>query len=189
MSQIPKNKRIELMTVNIIKKITLSDEELMVLYQRGDYSAFEELFKRHSKKVNGYILKKVNDSGLAEDIFQECFIKLHRNRSKYDTSLPLLPWLFTICRNVLIDYSRKGKLLLVKSNIEEVPQNILDYVNSEEIKAALKKIEVRDASIINLHYFHGYTFDEIAASLKMQSSNVRKIASRTIQKLKLLWEA
>ena len=81
----------------------LSDEELMSRYKFGEYPAFEELYRRHSGRVYGFILKRVKSRERAEELFQESFLRLHRNRSRYNDSLPFLPWLFTIARSAMID--------------------------------------------------------------------------------------
>jgi RNA polymerase sigma-70 factor (ECF subfamily) len=86
---------------------SLTDEELMVAYQEGNDRAFSVLYNRHSGKLFGYLKNKLKDSHLAEDVFQATFLKLHRNRSRYDPSFPFLPWLFTVCKTVMIDQTRK----------------------------------------------------------------------------------
>src|SRR5574343_1651229 len=85
-----------------------SEEELMALYQDGSEDAFNLLYKRNSDKIYGFLLNKVRDEQVANEIFQSTFLKLHKGRHLYNKDLPFLPWLFAICRNTLSDYFRKN---------------------------------------------------------------------------------
>jgi len=84
-----------------------TDEELMQEYQQCNEKAFEVLFQRHSGKVYGFLKKKLKDEAFVDDVFQATFMKLHHARSHYDPSFPFPPWLFTVCRSVLVDSIRK----------------------------------------------------------------------------------
>src|SRR5438046_324640 len=82
-----------------------SDEELMSLYQTGEYSAFEIIYSRHSGRVFEYLRKRTAVE-TARDLLQEIFLKVHRSRGQYSSQYPFLPWLFAISRNVLFDFLR-----------------------------------------------------------------------------------
>ena len=86
----------------------LSDEELMLLYQKDDEAAFHAIYRRYSAKVYGYLSRKLQDPHHAADVCQNVFIKLHGSRAVYQASLPFTPWLFTIAKNALVDWQRSG---------------------------------------------------------------------------------
>src|SRR5947209_1135453 len=86
-----------------LERSSKSDEALMVDYQRGDEKGFDELYRRHSAKVYGYLRKRVSDRARTDELFQAIFMKLHESRAKYDSAYLFSPWLFTVCRSVLID--------------------------------------------------------------------------------------
>lgn len=179
--------------------LKLSDEELMAAYaQHGDYSAFEELYRRHSRLIYGFLTKKLHGTAMVDDVFQATWLKLHRFRSKYDATLPFLPWLFTLCRNVMLDALRAGNRIKEETheNIgllserasarmpEEVPDSI-DVLRVNEWKAALSP-EQRE--VISLRFSEDLSFDEIAKRLRIKSSGARKISQRAIQKLRMLFK-
>ena len=83
----------------------------MLAYVNGYYTAFEMLYQRHANNVFGYLSKKLKNKEMAEDVLQETFLRLHRFRAKYDSSLPFLPWLFTLCRNAMVDGIRSQSSL------------------------------------------------------------------------------
>ncbi len=177
----------------------LSDEELMAAYAlEADYSAFEELYRRHSRLVYGFLAKKLDGKEMVDDVFQATWLKLHRFRSKYDPSLPFLPWLFTLCRNVTLDTLRAGKRnreeahedigLLSEGTAEPSPDEVgghLEALRANEWKAALSP---EQQEVISLRFGEDLSFDEIAKRLQIKSSGARKISQRAIQKLRTLFK-
>jgi RNA polymerase sigma-70 factor (ECF subfamily) len=100
-----------------------TDEELMLAYQLGDENAFRELYTRHSERVFGFLRLKLHDEAKAHDVFQATFLKLHKSRSRYDSTLPFTPWLFTICRSELLDALKKEKRS-IEDATPKVPENV-----------------------------------------------------------------
>ena len=91
------------------------DEALMKLYQGGDVAAFEVLLQRYERKIFGFIFRHVQHRERANDLLQETFLRIIRNRDRYDTKAKFSTWLYTIARNVCIDELRKMKLRRHKS--------------------------------------------------------------------------
>ncbi|MFY8189987.1 MAG: RNA polymerase sigma factor, partial [Bacteroidia bacterium] len=89
----------------------ISDHELVKLYQSGTQAALEELIKRHKRSIFSAIYLLVRDRPLAEDIFQETFIKIiHTLRSgNYNEEGKFAGWAVRVGRNLTIDYLRKIK--------------------------------------------------------------------------------
>jgi len=91
------------------------DETLMVRYQDGDVSAFESLLKRYEKRIFNFIYRQIQNRERANDLLQETFLRIIRNRSRFDPHSKFSTWLYTIARNVCIDELRKMKLRRHKS--------------------------------------------------------------------------
>jgi RNA polymerase sigma-70 factor (ECF subfamily) len=89
----------------------ISDSELVVSYIKGEEKSLEILLSRHKSRVMTSIYMVVRDRYLAEDIFQETFIKvIHTLKSdKYNEEGKFLPWVLRIAHNLCIDYIRKAK--------------------------------------------------------------------------------
>ena len=160
---------------------TLTDEELMQAYQLGDQKAFEELYRRHSAKVYGFVRSKVT-SERADDVFQAIFMKLHISRSHYDPKFPFTPWLFTVCRSVLTDSFRKqGR------NREDATGETIEMASEthESIEApSLKELPSNQREAVRLRFQEDLTIDEIAKKLETSPANVRQLISRAIRKLR-----
>ncbi len=88
-----------------------SDDELLAAYvERGDQRAFQQLVNRHKDRVYGFILGMVHDTELANDLFQDTFLKvvdvMHRRRGSYTPQGRFMGWVLMIARNVVYDYKR-----------------------------------------------------------------------------------
>src|SRR5215475_7529725 len=86
-----------------------ADEDLMVLYQRGEVRAFELLLTRHRKPVYNFILRFVGDKETAEDLLQEAFMRVIKGAEAYKRQAKFTTWLYTIARNLCVDQTRGRK--------------------------------------------------------------------------------
>lgn len=162
-----------------------TDEELMVAYQLGDTESFEVLYSRHSARVLGYLRQKVKSEALARDIFQATFLKLHKSRGRYDAAFPFAPWLFTICRNELLDALKKPHLSQ-ESLVEEVP--VVAFRNADPEPIPLDRLSPQQRKVIELRYERDFSFEEIAATLETSPGNARQLVSRAIRVLRGFYE-
>src|ERR1035437_52292 len=96
----------------------LNDRELVDRYVDGDEACLEVLIERHKGRIFGFIVKRVRDRMLAEDIFQETFFKVIRSLKSrlYNEEDKFLPWVMRISRNMIIDHFRRaGRIRMVSS--------------------------------------------------------------------------
>lgn len=165
---------------------TKSDEELMEAYQMGETLAFDILFQRHSGRVLGFLLKRLNKKKDAEDLLQDVFFKLHRSKHLYNKTLPFFPWMFSITRSVLLDSAKKKKLedVVDVNDLDrfatETPQSISN-VSVGEVLGALPQAQ---RQVLNLRIYDEKTFEEIASKLSTSPENARQLFSRGIKKLR-----
>lgn len=155
----------------------------MVAYQLGETEAFEILYARYSPKVYGFLKKRTASEALAKDIFQATFLKLHKNRSKYDPTFPFLPWLFTVCRSELLDAMKiahkKHEVLTDEIHEQAAPG---EPEASPEIR--LDSLPAIQRKAIELRFQNDFSFEEIAARLETSPMNARQIVSRGIRALR-----
>jgi RNA polymerase sigma-70 factor (ECF subfamily) len=85
-------------------------EGLMVRYVEGEPTAFEELYRKLSPKLFGYLLRLTRQREQAEDLVQVTFSKVHRARDSYLKGAPLLPWVLAIARRSFFDARRRTKV-------------------------------------------------------------------------------
>jgi len=103
-----------------MKLRTNSDQELVHLYITGREAGLVELIRRHKSKIYTSIYLLVKDSDLAEDIFQDTFIKVigTLKAGKYNEEGKFLPWVIRIAHNLVIDHFRKEKRTPVIANVD-----------------------------------------------------------------------
>ena len=91
--------------------LQLTDQELIKSYLNGSEKSFEILLNRNKDRVFGYIMSKVRDTALANDIFQDVFIKVIRTlkNGRYNEEGKFLPYVLTISHNLVIDHFRRQK--------------------------------------------------------------------------------
>ena len=107
----------------------LSDEELAMSYMRGNNKAFDLLLTRNQSKLFAYILFVVRDRDLANDIFQETFVKVitKLQQGKYATTGKFGAWIMRIAHNVIMDAYREQKSERI---IEPTDDNDLSNISS-----------------------------------------------------------
>ena len=87
------------------------DEYLVESYLNGSHSSFDILLNRHRSRIYAFIMSKIRNRDLSEDIFQDTFIKVINSLQlgKYNEEGKFLPWVMRIAHNLIIDYFRKNK--------------------------------------------------------------------------------
>ncbi|MBO5830766.1 MAG: sigma-70 family RNA polymerase sigma factor [Alistipes sp.] len=156
----------------------LSDHVLLNNYLSGDRSAISELIERHSQRVRNYIGMMVKDDDVADDIFQETFIKAVRviDEGRYVDSGKFLSWVLRIAHNRVLDYFRREKASkqvneseagydligtmrfsepttedeLVQGEVEQTVRNLIDQLPDEQ------------QEVVRLRYYSKLSFQEIA---------------------------
>ena len=102
-----------------------SDEDLMLSYQQGNAAAFEDLYERHKGGVYRYLLAKCYRQEIAEELFQDVWMKLIAARDRYEISAKFTTYLYRLAHNHFIDYYRKTRTdVLQKKDQDEDIEHI-----------------------------------------------------------------
>ena len=174
-----------------------TDEELMSAYVAGDVRAFEKLFARLAPRVHGFFLRSFRDAGVADDLLQATFMKVHRARQQYRQDRKVGPWLFAVAARVRLDeLRRRGRTPeSTKKNFffdeegeeEEIaapPADPPDRDLQDAVRAALDALPESQRTVIHLHRFEEMTFAEIAEALGTTAGAVKLRAFRGYEKLR-----
>ena len=155
----------------------ISDQELINLYLSGDHSGIETLIRRYKKKVFTYILLNVKGKHLAEDIFQDTFIKvINTLRSGcYNDEGKFLPWVMRIAHNLIIDHYRKSNRIPVIENDDEfdifntikiyddcIEEKIITEQIHKDVKNLLDLLPDEQKEVIVMRHYADMSFKEIA---------------------------
>lgn len=164
-----------------------SDSQLILEYLNGDAEAIEHIVAKYLKPLYNFALRQTGSPEDAQDIVQETFVKVWRNIKKYDKEKSFKVWIWSIARNVTIDWQRKRKIPVSYFNSEDgdfVENNIPDtgplqdeLFEIKETKESLEKILLKippdRREIVILHYNNGLTFEEIALILDKPMNTVK----------------
>lgn len=155
----------------------MSDQELVTQYLAGNELALERLIIRHKDKIYTSIYLMVKDNYLAEDIFQETYIKAidYLRRGKYNEEGKFAPWVARIAYNLCIDHFRKlkrnpgivtseGDDVFKYLKFEETPLN--EHVQLEKFETNLKnlmeQLPEEQKEVVILRHFFNFSFKEVS---------------------------
>lgn len=153
------------------------DADLIVSYANGNESSFEILLSRHKNRVFSFIFSKVLKRAIAEDIFQDTFIKVIQTIKKgnYNEEGKFLPWVLRIAHNLVIDHFRKNKRLPkyesredynIFSQISEPEKDIESLIIDEQIQGILvdliRELPKDQSEVLTMRLYKGMSFKDIA---------------------------
>ncbi len=168
----------------------MSEEDLLVLLQKakqGDTLAFEKVYTHLFLPVYRYILKRVQNKTIAEDLTQTVFLKVYTSKTPFENkNTSPLAYFFTIAKNTLFDYWKNHKnCFLPEDDTLADPQSFgQTFEQHSDIVQALEKLDPNQRQILKMKFFEGYTTDEIAQHLNTTTNNIRQIQCRALKKLR-----
>ena len=171
---------------------SVPDEELFAAFLRGDETAFVELFGRHNQRLYNYCAKMLGDREVAGDITQSVWERLIRTASgEVADATPIgspIGFLYRVARNLCFDYVKHDRLSV---RIEEMEEDEHPHTSErvasrdeELVVAALDTLSAETKEILVLHYYSGYSFDEIADIIGKKPNAIWTRVSRARTKLK-----
>ncbi len=155
----------------------ISDQELIGKYLAGNESALEKIIRRHKNRVFAYILMVVKDKDLAEDIFQDTFIKvINTFRSgQYKEEGKFVQWVMRIAHNLIIDHFRKARRIPIVENSDDynvfdrvrIPvESVEDALITEQIHQDVKKLidylPKEQREVLVMRHYGDMSFKDIA---------------------------
>jgi RNA polymerase sigma-70 factor (ECF subfamily) len=179
------------------------DEILMAAYQAGSEAAFNELFERHAGSVYGFLVRRLGDRSLAEDLYQEAFLRLHRARHTYDVSRSFKAWLFGIVHNLATDALRRrarapeaasldgdgpsspGRAHERATRDDRSPEALATARESAAaLDRALTRLPSDEATALILARLEGLSYDDIAAVLGRSAAATKQLAYRALKRVR-----
>jgi RNA polymerase sigma-70 factor (ECF subfamily) len=156
---------------------TISDQKLIRSYLEGNEHSLESLINRHKKRVFGYVYHLVKDEELANDIFQDTFIKVINTlkRKAYNEEGKFLPWVMRIAHNLAVDSFRKAKknphtsggenfdiFDTIKEEAPNAEQMMEDAQMRDDIRKLVEMLPDDQKQVLVMRHFAGMSFKDIA---------------------------
>ena len=168
-----------------------ADEELMLAYREGDAGAFEKLYARHRGALYRFMLRGSSDRGVAEELYQDVWMRVIEARGRYTPQARFTTWLYTIAHNRLIDHWRRKGLTVVALEDDDVPGGAPDPARTFEgrqalarFAAALEALPVAQREAFLLHEEAGLSVAEIAAATGTNEEAAKSRLRYAMAKLK-----
>ena len=164
----------------------MTDEELMIMVKNDDNDAFGLLYEKYKDVIYRYIIFLIGQNPLIEDIFQEVFLSIYKNRNSYIQTAKFTTYIYSITRNKCIDFIRKnGKYLNTDQDfiekLEYFPDEDQSLMNKSVKNDFLGLIGVfpeKQRSAIYLKDIEGFGYEEISAIINIPLGTVKSLIHR-----------
>ena len=184
-----------------MKLSKLEDHDLVAQYRDGNEQAFEVLIRRHQKRIFLQIYSKVQDSEIADDLFQETFIKIIRSlrKSNYEEKGKFLPWAIRVANNTTLDFFRResrkkefrpnGEFTVFDTfgeSDQPFEQELIESQINEDLHKLITHLPEEQRQVLELRVFCNYSFKEIAEETNVSINTAlgrMRYAVGNIQKL------
>jgi RNA polymerase sigma factor (sigma-70 family) len=163
-------------------KQLIDDQQLVNQYINGEESALELLITRHKRRVFSYIMLTIKDKALAEDIFQDTFIKVINTLKKgqYNEEGKFLPWVLRISHNLIIDSFRQNKRMptisggknddgesfdifsVLGAHDKSIEQKIVEGQIRKDVRKLVECLPAEQREVLIMRHYYDMSFKEIS---------------------------
>jgi len=156
----------------------ISDYELIQRFIKGEQSCFEQIIHRHKNKVFAYISLYIRDQALAEDLFQDTFMKVIQSvkTGKYQDNGKFISWVMRIAHNLIIDHFRRIKQMNTISNDDyesdlfnskkfadsTIEDDMIRRQIQKDVRKMISHLPDDQREVVILRHYAGLSFKEIA---------------------------
>ncbi len=161
----------------------LSDACLIERVRENDLDALGSLFDRYYAQVYRSAIVITQDNAAAEDIAQECFLKIHRYANRIDTNLPLIPWLYRVTVNLSYTWitRQKKRTISLEGMVDRLispnwlsPDHLAEHSETQrQVRDAIGQLNLNQRVVVALHYLSGLSLEEIADILDCPLGTVK----------------
>lgn len=157
--------------------IQTPDALLVKNYIDGDENALSILINRHQSKIYGFIYSKLSDRDVADDVFQDTFIKVIKTlKTKlYNEEGKFLPWVMRIAHNLIIDHYRKNKKMpmlreteefsifsLISDKANNIEQELISFQVENDIQKIIQELPKDQKEVVMMRIYQDLSFKEIS---------------------------
>ena len=167
-----------------------SDEQLMQRASRGSNRAFEELYNRYARRLQGFFVRRLgDDADLAADFMHDTFLRLYAARETYSEGRNFRAWLYTIAYNLCRNHHRNQLTIVSDEGIDITDEaNIEVELDQKDLRDALKEV-LRQlpepyAMLFSLHYEEELTVPQIAQITELPEGTVKSRLHKTMNIIK-----
>ncbi len=153
------------------------DALLVKNYIAGDENALSVLIQRHQSKIYGFIYSKLSDRDIADDIFQDTFIKVIKTlkSNSYNEEGKFLPWVMRISHNLIIDHYRRNKKMpmfretedfsifsIMSDNVPNIESQLITSQVENDLRKLIQELPVDQKEVLMMRMYQDLSFKEIS---------------------------
>ncbi|MGH1366536.1 MAG: RNA polymerase sigma factor [Calditrichia bacterium] len=183
---------------DILEKPRITDEKLIAQFQQGDVQAFDVLVRRYKDQLLNYVFRFVGSRTEAEDLVQETFLRVYKNKHYYKEIAKFSTWVYTIAGNLAKTELRRRKRRKIFSvsnfvnddrdydipDADHNPERDVDSAMKDEIiQNAIEKLPAKFKEVILLRDVQGFAYEEIGDILEIPLGTVKSRVNRGRLKL------
>ena len=157
--------------------VQTSDALLVKNYIAGDENSLSILINRHQSKIYGFIYSKLSDRDMADDIFQDTFIKVIKTlkSNSYNEEGKFLPWVMRISHNLIIDYYRKNKKMpmfretedfsifsIMSDNVPNIESQLITTQVESDLRKLIEELPEDQKEVLVMRMYQDLSFKEIS---------------------------
>jgi RNA polymerase sigma-70 factor (ECF subfamily) len=157
--------------------VQTSDALLVKNYIAGDESALSILINRHQSKIYGFIYSKLSDRDIADDIFQDTFIKVIKTlkSNSYNEEGKFLPWVMRISHNLIIDHYRRNKKMpmfretedfsifsIMSDNVPNIESQLITSQVENDLRKLIEELPEDQKEVLVMRMYQDLSFKEIS---------------------------
>jgi RNA polymerase sigma-70 factor, ECF subfamily len=161
-----------------------SDDHLILEFQKGSREAFSELFERYRDPLYGFFRRRLENPTRAEEMAQECFLVVLRNRARYEPRAGFRNYLYGIAINLVSADRRKAGREVARDEAAADPPAHENTEAALWVRDALGRLEEKDREILMLREYEQLTYTEIGGLLHLPVNTVRSRLFRARMALK-----
>ncbi len=185
-------------TLKTRKKKDVTDEELIAKFQMGDVQAFDVLVRRYKDQLLNFVFRFVGNRSDAEDIVQETFLRVYKNKHYYKEIAKFSTWVYTIAGNLAkteLRRRKRHKIFSVSNFVNEekdydIPdteispdRKVDETIKEDYIQKAIEKLPPKFREVIILRDIQGFAYEEISQILNIPLGTVKSRVNRGRLKL------
>ncbi|MGH9187093.1 MAG: sigma-70 family RNA polymerase sigma factor [Acidimicrobiales bacterium] len=165
------------------------DRRLVLRYQQGDQSAFDELYRRYYARLQGYCQRRVGDLHIAEELAQEAFARALLAMPRFAGERRFYPWMTVIAARLCIDHHRRASRTEpvpdVEGGVIEADHDaVFAQVDRDHLEVAVDKLSPRHREVLDLREQRGWSYQTIADHLDVPVTTVEALLHRARRALR-----
>lgn len=170
-----------------------SVEDYFFLFQKGEERGFDYFYHEHFRPLLHFALSILNEQCLAEDVLEDCFVKLWEKRLTIESAATIKPYLYTAVRNTCINLLKrekhKSRYAAHARNTDDqfetdVTRKIITSESMQQVYNAIETLPPKHRKLIKMIYLEEKKLKEVASELNLSLSTVKNQKAKAIQLLK-----